>query len=141
MIVYCEVINWTYGDHFYGFLSCGDKRVQLEGKVTPSEADRLNREDNLPITAMYEAWDMVGKFYSEERLKRAAVTQYKTLFPGATALIHGDPVDPDPQPIWDGPYQDVVKFLIKDSIDFYSDAEVMKDIRNNWEMLLKSLEG
>ncbi len=141
MIVYCEIIKWTYGEHHYGFLTCGSNQKQLEGDITQSEADRINRRDSLPPSAMYEAGEVMEKFFSEEKLKEAAIAQYKTLFPGATALIGGSDVDPDPQPIWDGPYQDEAEALIAEMGVYYDNPEVLDEIRGDWEDILAHLGG
>ena len=141
MIVYCEMHHWHHGDHYYGFLTCGDKRVELEGEISQSEADRLSRRENLPADAQYKAGEMCGKFFAEDRLKTAAIAQYKTLFPGATALILGDDVDPDPQPIWDGPFQHDAAELVADAIQYCGDEHAMNEIREDWEEILAQLGG
>jgi len=144
LIVYCEVYYWDRGtgwEHYYGWITCGSKRVELEDKITQSEADRFNRRTVLPAKAKYKAGEKIGKFFSEDRLKAAAIAQYKTIFPGATTLIHGDDVDPDPQPIWDGPYQKEVEALMIEMGIYRDKPHVIDDIRTDWKDILEELGG
>ncbi len=101
MIVYCEIIKWTYGEHYYGFLTCGSNQVRLEGDIT----------------------------------------QWGDTVPGTTALIKGSDVDPDPQPIWDGPYQDEAEELMAEMGVYYDNPEVLDEIRGDWEDILAHLGG
>lgn len=49
-------------------------------------------------------------------------------------------VDPDPQPIWDGPYQEESKMLIIEMGIYHKNPIDLDDIRTDWENILKDLE-
>ncbi len=142
MIVYCHMMSWVgssvvSAEHYYAWLECKKVRHDLTHVLTQSEADRLNRREP---GVNYVAGGTSSQFFDEERLKRAAIEQYKKVFPGATLLVYGDQITHEPQPILDGPLR--IKSKINELADaarainwWEDDEDAMQIIQDEWKKL------
>lgn len=147
MIVCLEISNYIGSigaSHYYGRLRGGDKRVDLEYKLSQAQATKLNKIDGKGYT--WKRGSTTSRFESEEDIIQAALAQYKTYFPGALALVLGDYSSAGPKWTIDGPPE-----LLGYGNDLWQEAEdmswwdydptLMDRICNEWEKLIKPYEA
>jgi hypothetical protein len=152
-VVYCKISSWKGrvpgADHYYVDLERrkaggGYKRDQEKvwHTLTLSEAERVNRRgrDRHLDDKSWEAGEEVGYFFSRDRAVKGAVKAYKTIFPGAIILVEGTMGTYQPQPILDGPQEDMeaINDLVEmaEAIDWWEeDEEAMRAICDEWEAI------
>jgi hypothetical protein len=140
MIVYCEMKTWVgsasvwYAKHYYAKLVHGNERKELWYILTAEEAKALTKsEEDDEGARPYVVGDDTSRFLSEDRLKEAALAQYKEAYPGATILVYGEKCVCEPQIILDGPPElmATVNALYEEGEAnnwWEDDEEVMEDI-------------
>ena len=143
-VVYCGITSWKGrvqgAEHYYVDLVqkvYPRNEVSLRHNLTGTEADRLNRRNP---DKRWEAGEEVRYFFDRDRAVRAAVTQYKLLFPGAIILVEGDCCTYEPQPILDGPQEvmEAINELYKQAEEIYwweEDEETMQSISDAWKAI------
>jgi hypothetical protein len=103
-IVYLEVSSWTGisigATHYYGKLTCGDKRVDVKYKLDSTKASMLNRKDRVKT---YRVGDDTNRFDSEHDVIEKALPIWRSFFPKGILLIKGSPSTASPQPVISGP--------------------------------------
>lgn len=138
-VVYCEINSWS--EHYY---------VDLRQRVSPrrthkvwhnltfSEAERINRRGSIrePDRKFVEG-EEIGFFFDRERAVKGAIATYKKMFPSAVILVEGDIGVYEPQPILDGPPEDMkaLNALVEraEANDHWDNEEAMEEITDEWE--------
>lgn len=145
-LAYLEISSYTGisigATHFYGKLIFynGDKREdhELRRELSASEARLLNKIDDF---ASYRPGQSTERFDSREDVIAQAVTEYKTIFPTATALICGSSSTLDPQRVLDGPAELMKKLNSlhrqAERIDYWErNPSKMQEICDKWDLLI-----
>lgn len=156
-MAYLSITTWVgtaaWGaTHYYGKITCGQEKIEVERVLSEKEAAELNasEKETHPISAFqYEAGDKTERFTSEKALIDAAKAQYKELFPQAEFLILGDSYVSQAQPIIAG---DMDRLEVKRINEIHEEGESisgwdgsqrkrMRIITDEWRELFKKLIG
>lgn len=128
MIVTLEITCWKgmsigathYYGHLKGYIGEEYKSVELEYKMTASQAAKLNKKDEQLTRSsggLYSRGSVSTRFDTEEQIIKLALKVYKQHFPGADVLILGHSYIAEPQLILDGPEE--VKKIINEIVSVY----------------------
>jgi len=142
-VTYCRITSWAGrvagAEHQYVELhqKGGVEGKTLQHNLTLSEAERLNRRNP---SERWAPGEEVNYFFDRGRAVRAAVEQYKLVYPDSVILVDGDPTTHQPQPILDGPPEtmELINNLVElaEAIDWWEEDEpAMQVIQDAWKAI------
>lgn len=148
MIVYLIISSYRFlglglGQHYYGRLRCGDKRVEIMRKLSAAEAYTINQQRGYEL---FEAGDGRSSFYLESDIVSKALQVWRDEFPAGTLLVKGGgPACAEPQEALAGPPE-----LVAEINAMYQHCEElgwwdgghedeMLEICNRWDQIVKGV--
>lgn len=139
MIIFLRVMCYDLvgGLHFYGTLI----RHEDEKRKTVEVVKILSQAEANLLGKTYEKGDLSSRFRVRDRLRQAAVAQYKRHWPRATYLMEGQLAVVEPQLVLDGPGKDELNALYEkcELLGWWDKGHIeeVEEICEAWQALLE----